>query len=472
MGIEHVVVLMLENRSFDSMFGQSPSSTDPIDRLTGTETNPWHHPDGSVESIAVWTTDGTDRQVVRIPDPDPGESFKDIYEQIHGRQEKGSLASKLPDMSGFVDNYMAQPDRPGSRSPESVMHFFTPDQLPVLTTLGREFGISDRWHASAPCQTWPNRIFAHTGTSGGWVNNYPDKLPFEMPTVFNRLREVHKDWKIYFHDFAQSTTLSSLWEFSLSNFKYFEEFENDARKGTLPAYSFIEPRYFAHPILRKMPNDQHPAHDVVYGEELIASVYNAVRNGPLWDKTLLIITYDEHGGCYDHVTPPAAVSPDDKHQDGFNFDYFGVRVPAIIISPYVKPGHVFRPQGNTPYDHTTIIATLRKLFGIRSLTKRDQAAPDFLDELLKTPDNQGPSSVQASTSYSMRDSIDAVKEPLNSLQISLAQAARQLPTAGADLALHNKRVAAMTTAQTYPSTVGEASLEIQAHMNAFTGRNA
>ncbi len=130
-------------------------------------------------------------------------------------------------------------------------------------------------------------------------------------------------------------------------------------------------------MLNKVPDDEHPPHNVAYGEELIAAVYNAVRSGPGWKQTLLLITYDEHGGCYDHVVPPAATPPGGNTPDGFNFDTFGVRVPAVIVSPYVRRGSIIRAPGATPFDHTSIIATLRKLFGIASLTPRDAAAPDL-----------------------------------------------------------------------------------------------
>ena len=138
-----------------------------------------------------------------------------------------------------------------------------------------------------------------------------------MNTVFNRLDSVKQPWRIYFHDIPQSITLSRLWLDALTHFRFFkQDFARDAATGNLPAYSFIEPRYFTDMVLGVVPNDQHPPHNVAHGEALIAEVYNAVRSGPGWRNTLLIITYDEHGGCYDHVLPPAAVAPDEKNPDG------------------------------------------------------------------------------------------------------------------------------------------------------------
>jgi phospholipase C len=162
-----------------------------------------------------------------------------------------------------------------------------------------------------------------------------------------------KNWKIYYHDIALSHALSKLWLLA-DHFRYYEEFREDARSGRLPCYSFIEPRYFTilHP-----PNDQHPPHVVTLGEQLIADVYNCLRCGPAWPQTLLVILYDEHGGCYDHVPPPAATPPTSAPTAPFNFDRYGVGVPAVIVSPYIEQGTVLRASGNVPYDHTSIAAT-------------------------------------------------------------------------------------------------------------------
>ena len=208
-------------------------------------------------------------------------------------------------MSGFVSNYM----KIGTNDPRGVMHGFTPEQLPVISQLARSFGVSDRWHASAPNQTWPNRFFMHTGTAGGYVNNSPTHFPYLMPTIFNRLSKRQRSWRIYFHDVPLTAGLSAILSELPDHLYPFEgAFMSDAMAGRLPNYSFIEPRYFASRILHRMPNDQHPPHNVAYGERLIARCYDALRNGPGWPQTLFIVIYDEHGGLYDHVPPPSAVS--------------------------------------------------------------------------------------------------------------------------------------------------------------------
>ena len=468
MDIRHVVVLMLENRSFDCMLGMLYASDAKFDGLTGPESNIWHKPDGSQLSIPDWKDPALDAKAVCTPDPDPGELFTDIHTQIYGLAPNAAV----PTMGGFVDNYMRQPSTSPAADPYAVMHYFTPDQVPVISQLARAFGVSDRWFASAPCQTWPNRFFTHTGTANGYVNNAPTHFPYEMETVFNRLSDAGQEWRIYFHDFPQSAALAKLWgDLITPHFlDYTDNFSRDAAAGALPAYSFIEPRYFTNTLLGKIPNDEHPPHNVAYGEELIASVYNAVRAGPGWKQTLLVITYDEHGGCYDHVVPPVATRPGGPTSDGYDFSSFGVRVPAVIVSPYVPPGSILRAAGAVPFDHTSIIATLRKLFNIGPLTARDAAAPNLLDVLQATPDNDGPASIVAlAVPPAAAQVARAAAKPQNDLQASLSTAALQLPTAGADTDAHIQRLRSVQDVAPQQATVAEAASDVAAHMQAFLG---
>jgi phospholipase C len=465
--IKHVVVLMLENRSFDCMLGMLYPGDARFDGLTGTEANIWHKPGAPPETIRVWTDPALTAQSLCIPDPDPGECFTDIRMQIHGLTEGAG-----PAMGGFVDNYMRQPAKSPAPNPAAVMHHFTPEQVPVISQLALAFGVSDRWHASAPCQTWPNRFFAHCGTAGGYVNNAPSHFPYTMPTVFHRLSAVNQGWRIYFHDIPQSAALAGLWTSVLTHFRDFaEDFARDAAAGDLPAYSFIEPRYFPDTLLGHVPNDEHPPHNVAYGEDLIATVYNAVRAGPGWPNTLLVITYDEHGGCYDHVVPPPATSPGGPYPDGFAFDSFGIRVPAVIISPYVKAGSILRPPGAVPFDHTSIIATLRKLVGFAPLTARDAAAPDLLTGLGPDPENDGPASVAAPALPPAPELVaSTAAKPPNDLQRSLTSAAVQLPTFGANIGAHIQRLSSVANLIPDHSTTDAAASHIMARMRDFLGK--
>jgi phospholipase C len=183
---------------------------------------------------------------------------------------------------------------------------------------------------------------------------------------------------------------------------------------------------------------------------------------------LLVIIYDEHGGCYDHVPPPPATPPGPPYGDGFTFDRFGVRVPAALVSPFIPPNSIVRPAGPTPFDHTSIIATLRRLFGIGPLTARDAAAPDLLQGMAATPDNNGPDRISAPPVQSTAAALTAVKMlPPNDMQKALSVTAAQLPTAGSNPAVHAARIA---IAPTSVLTEVAASAEfVNAHVGAFLG---
>ena len=431
--IQHIVVVMLENRSFDCMLGNLYQPSPGFDGLTGSEFNL----DAAGNKVCVWHSTGTDPSTMSVPDPDPGELWLDINEQLFGRPDPQGLAP-VPDMSGFVTNYMKQPPVPGSTyNPKHVMHYFLPEQVPILSQLARQFAVCDRWFASAPCQTWPNRFFVHAATADGRQNNSPAHFP-SVETIYDRFELAgNLDWKIYFHDIPQSKALTNLWV-RPGRFHFFNQFKEDAAAGTLPAYSFIEPRYFAD---WSLPNDQHPPHDATLGEQLIADVYNAVRGGKGWLNTLLIVTYDEHGGCYDHVAPPAAKPPGPAVTTPFNFDRYGVRVPAVLVSPYIRQATVLRPPGDVPFDHTSIIATLRKRFAQLGppLTARDAVAPDLESVLaLTSPDNLGPPQVTANPYTPEPAQVAKMQSAApNDMQHALIKLAANLPQGAGTAAATN-----------------------------------
>jgi phospholipase C len=428
--IDHFVVLMLENLSFDSMLGVLYDKAEDFDGLAGSETNL----DAHGTPIQVWNSAGIDEPTMRTPNPDPGELWTDINTQLFGTPNVGNPAL-VPTMDGFVRNYLAQKNGPIGRN---IMHYFTPKQVPVISTLAKSFAVCDRWFASAPCQTWPNRWFVHCATADGRENNEPVHLP-DVETIYNRFEQAGlHDWKIYFHDLAQAHTLLKLLLLS-DHFHFYQQFQADCQRGQLPTYSFIEPQYYsdlAHP-----ENDQHPPSVVTLGEQLVADVYNCIRSSRAWKKTMLIITYDEHGGCYDHFPPPAAAEPEPaKPGQVFDFDRYGVRVPAVIVSPYVKAGTKFRAVGAVP-DHTSIISTLRKRFLALGgpLTQTDAGAPD-LDAVLTLPSasNNGPSRL-AALPYATAPSVaaEAHAAPLNDNQRALVGLAANFPvTPVANLPAH------------------------------------
>jgi phospholipase C len=463
--IQHVVVLMLENRSFDSMLGRLYPNDPDFRGLTLNEYNNY-----GGKGFGVWNDTGMTPATACIPDPDPGEFFTDMNFQLFGALGR---SDDPPTMCGFAENYAAQAKGAAS----DVMHYFTPEQVPVISTLAKAFGVCDYWHASAPCQTWPNRFFAHTGTSLGYVDNKAFPIPFRAPSIFSRLEDQGKNWRVYFHDMPQSMLLRDVWSLATSHYRFFSQFLADASQGTLPNYSFIEPGYFTDLFDNFVPNDEHPPHNVVHGEKLIADVYNAVRNSRCWKNALLIITYDEHGGCYDHVQPPQAVPPDGivANPNNFNFNTYGVRVPAVLVSPYIPPGSKIRPPMNvdgsvTPFDHTSIIKTVRELFGLgNALTARDAAAPSLVGALsLAAPNNDGPPSIDPTLVQPPPELLSArAAATPNGMQDSLANAAANLPLS-APASGEETQAAATPPSAGYP-TVALAAAGATARTKLFLG---
>lgn len=426
--VQHVVVLMLENRSFDSLLGWLYADAPPYDRppdgqqfegLTRDLWNPLENIDADgipfIEKVPI-ERNGEPKTLhgkavanpVRftLPDPDPGEGFRDTNHQLFVKYNVPLQYPPPPTNMGFVQNYQnamlygtySFGDEPGN--PRSIMACYTPQQTPVLSALARGFAVCDRYHCSVPSQTIPNRDFVHAATSTGHVNNGPD-VTCDARTIFNQIQEAidagrtDLSWGIFGNNLLSARQdAGGRFEgnhFSLTrlimtrlhdarfdqNFGTLADFGERCRTGALPSYTFLEPSYGG-----SGQNDQHPPSDIRPGEQLIADVFNMVKASPAFEKTLLVITYDEHGGCYDHVPPPGgAKNPDLRNQpgqDGFLFNRFGVRVPCVLVNPYIRKGLIARPEGYTPFDHTSIIRTVQTCLKLEgSLTERDRAAPDF-----------------------------------------------------------------------------------------------
>ena len=366
--IKHLVVLMLENRSFDHMLGFLQSSSYAIDGLNGTETNP----DSAGQPIQV----SNDARYVGDLKDDPGHDFISVNEQIFGNSQG---TGNGPYMQGFVRSYQSQTANVANS--HRVMKCFRPGRLPALTTLAQQFAVCDRWFSSVPGPTLPNRAFAYGATSQGRVNMSPNYRT--LKTIFERLNQHGVSSKIYYTDWTFALGVQHIGIENPSKYlRFYDDFKNDCNKNKLPAYSFIEPRYYdlSRSGISVLASDQHPDHNVFNGERLIKEVYDAVKkNKQTWESTILVITYDEHGGLFDHVRPPSAVPPGDAESatPPFKFDRLGVRVPAVIVSPYIPKGTILHDV----FDHTSIIATARKLFlqGKPNtwLTERDKNANTF-----------------------------------------------------------------------------------------------
>jgi phospholipase C len=366
---EHVIVLMLENRSFDHMLGFLRQEMPELDGLTGRESNPLEvaRPGADLTQVtdnAAYTGDFARHGSGKPVDVDPGHEHVDVDAQLYVPIDGQRPAS--PNNLGFVNAYRLRKHSSRQLGP-NVMRCFAPDRVPALATLAREFVVCDGWFSSVPGPTWPNRLFVHTGTSDGHVVH--TKKLYGMRTIYDLFRAKGLAHRNYAGDIPQALLLKRLLFSGI--FFQMDAFFAHIRKGKLGSYSFIEPDYFG-----GNANDQHPPHDVAAGERLIADVYDALRNSPYWDRSVLIVLYDEHGGLYDHVPPPQARSPDGKVSTSppFEFDRLGVRVPAVIVSPWVERG---KPD-HRHYDHTSIIATCREWFGLGDpLTRRDATAALF-----------------------------------------------------------------------------------------------
>lgn len=411
---DHVIVLMMENRSFDNLLGHLYEHERPA-HFIGRGERSFRGVSGRSDLFNLDDRTPPARYPVRKapsatpedmchPCPDPGEEHSPhINRQLYGVDPvpEALLAEPAP-MSGFVRDYIEAVSAQiaadgGEATPEvygRIMNCFTPEAMPVINGLARQFACSDEWFCSVPSQTFCNRSFFHSGQSHGWVHNPPylKWLENHSTTVFERLSERFapgQDWRIYW-DRQDVEPLTKLIHPHLArrrcrdHFHSFADFAADCARGDLPAYTFIQPRLiFNH-------NDMHPPgamerevhSSLLAGELLINEVYNAVRHGAKWLRTLLVVTFDEHGGCYDHWPPPTGAAPpleDPPYEleKGFRFDRFGVRVPTIFVSPYIAPGTVVRAEGDIPFDHTSMIRTLCAKWGLEALTDRDRAAPDF-----------------------------------------------------------------------------------------------
>jgi len=415
------VVVLFENRSLDNVLGHlyRPGDGKNFDGVIGKDlSNP----------IPEWAEHGADRKVVPYtvatdmdsPNPDSGEEYYHTNTQLyntldeHNRFKIGEAVAApwnapplgaVPTMDGFVTDYISTFTGEIGRQPRydeyaHIMTGCTPEQLPVLNGIARDFGVFDHWFCEVPSQTFMNRSFWTAATSSGFVVNSPMKKWFtgnDAETIFERVEAHGRTWKVYVMEpmpisFTGVIHFPRLRDRLASHFVPFAEFEEDASAGTLPDFSLIEPNMLGG------HGDYHPAFgrsfsatvdlamdnpsSLLAGEAFLERMFTAYRSatsetGPNVWNTPLLIGWDEPGGTYDHV-PPGAVPPPDPAappgEFGFTFDRSGYRVPAIIVSPWVEPGSVY----NEEYRHTSLIATLRKAWGLGdAFTRRDAAARTF-----------------------------------------------------------------------------------------------
>ncbi|MGH7598429.1 MAG: alkaline phosphatase family protein [bacterium] len=329
--IDHFVVLMLENRSFDHILGylKLEAGRREVDGLTRSMSNMHNKKKYTVRHLESTKFE-----------QDPGHEGEDVAEQL------------VNNNGGFVSDFARH--YPDERDPGKIMGYYNAVDLPVYDHLARHFCICDRWFSSVPGSTWPNRLYALTGQADGSKDNKPVPIYSEISFV-RHLEERNISWRWYSHDFQTLRYADEKYRTGYDqNFFKVEEntmleaqdFLDHCASGDLAAVSWIDPNLVG--LTAFAANDDHPPADVMAAQNLVLTIFSALIASPAWKKTVFILTYDEHGGFYDHVAPPEAVDDDP------NFRSYGVRVPALIISPWVIPGSAT----HVVFDHTSIIKTI------------------------------------------------------------------------------------------------------------------
>jgi phospholipase C len=361
--VQHIVVVMQENHSFDNYFGRLPALGQPdADGLPGDAANPDPTNPGG-PAIAAFHADGA----CAVSDLD--HSWNGTHLSINGGR-----------MDGFTATNLHPLDPNGSRA----MAYHTDDELNFYYSLYSQFAIGDRYFSSVPGPTFPNRFYLLAGTSFGHIFNalpdlQSDPNAFAPPngTIFEQLDRAGVSWKVYFSQVPFAILFGYVrkhwWNLVPISRYYF-----DAILGRLPQVAFIDPTFVGSP---NVENDEHPPSNIQIGQRYVAGIIRTLMASPNWSSSVLFHTYDEHGGYYDHVAPPAATPPDNiapmlrPGDVAGAFDQYGVRVPVAVVSPFSKQAHV----SHAVYDHTSILKFISTRFNLPPLTNRVAAADAMLD---------------------------------------------------------------------------------------------
>lgn len=431
--VKHVVYIMLENRSFDHVCGWLYGENDAPAQILGSpgpfkgaSTDMFNESGGKRVYLSRFRDGKIDEtEQLEVFNEDPYHDNSDVLRQMFHADPEGYEKRAVPDMGGFVCN----------NGNANVMETFTPEQLPVLNGLAKNFAVSDEWFCSMPGGTDVNRAFSLTGSSLGQLNNFQNFAeytywPYNLhrPSIFKVLwANGITDWRIYntvqwfdfvftYHLFLQGQ-VPTLDADTSKNIAGIDQFMEDARTGNLAAFTYLEPRWIA----PQGTTSYHPGGDLVPGEQHLLEIFEALQSGPAWEETLFVITFDEHGGIFDHVAPPYAENPYPNDRiDGFSFDIMGVRVPTLLVSPLIPEKTVFRSSTPVAYDSTSILATLLHWFGIpRSrwgLGNRILQAPTFEEVIsLETPRQERVNIEPPYDSENPRDGQQPCRLPLNGL---------------------------------------------------------
>ena len=378
--INHVVVLMMENRSFDHVLGYLKvdgvrPGVDGLEAGMGNE-----DADGTFHRVRP-----LGRRKIDVKALDPGHGPADVREQIAGGTMGGFLTNYVKVFEGRSEENPLPPGR--TFDPTLVLSYLRAADVPVYDYLARSFKVCDRWFSSVPGPTWPNRLYAATGQSGGTTANRRPPI-YDLGSFLRKLDADDVSWRWYSHDPGTLRAIDGRYRLEHDGeFAYFsretlferQTFLDDAREDKLPAVSWIDPNFVDFRLFGPPgSNDDHPPSPMMAGQELVLTLLDAVMRSPAWKKSLLVITYDEHGGFYDHVDPGQFTAANDRPA----MRRYGVRVPALVVSPYVERG-----VSHVVYDHTSIIKTILLRFckrpdtAVRSLGAR-VAAANHLGSLL------------------------------------------------------------------------------------------
>ncbi len=384
--VETIVVLCMENRSFDHYLGalRLAEGRADIDGLTGAESNP--------------NRSGVPVKVHPLADYTP-EDPPHSWDACHAQWNNGAN-------DGFVRAH-------AGTSEADVMGYHVRSQVPVTYALADAGVVCNRWFASCLGPTWPNRFYLHGATSKGRQSNLP---VVGFTSIFDRLAAKRVAATNYYSDVAWATGAYG----QLGGLATIERFFEDAAAGNLPPFSIIDPNFFGGGA-----NDDHPDHDIRLGQALIGSVAGAIAQSPQWKRSLLVVTYDEHGGFYDHVPPPAAID------DEAAFRRLGFRVPSLVIGPTVRRGCAV----DNVFEHSSVVATATRRFGLDRLTARGDVAADLspcIDPRRIAGDTLPPPvipSVVVSLSELARRQEQARSRPPSHPELSAAIDARRPPRA-------------------------------------------
>jgi len=337
-GITTYVYMMMENRSYDHFFGaRSMLEGKPGDGLKMTMSNK----DATGKVINLWTPTKD-----QLCDLDPPHGWVAGRAQLNG---------------GLNDGFITEHQKEHGPNAIEPMQYVTRDDVPVSWALADKYATADRWFCSVLGPTWPNRFYWHSGESGGLISNEIPSGGISWPSIYSRLEAKGINWAYYYGNLPLVATFKDV--NPDGHVFRFQQFLADAKAGTLPPVVYIDPAFNS--------NDDHPPVHPINGQELIATVYKALKESPQWRNLLFVLTYDECGGFYDHVVPPKTV--DDRAAQGF--DQMGFRVPTLVAGPYVKESYV----SSTVYDHCSALRHLEVAFGLEPLNQRTAAAHDLSD---------------------------------------------------------------------------------------------